>query len=204
MGASLGVRLRRRAVLGAMSLFVELLLGGTGLHVPPVVAAIVLAFVAWQAAYRGVQVSAILMLVLEAISVSIIARARRFRAARARISLDADQCASKGRSPASLGLSIATAVFSCVGFESATAFGAEAKRPLVTIPRAVIRQRALATAFFVITTYAEIVGLQHAAIPLDKLDFPLGALAQIYVSAICGCRLLSARFRARFPCASPA
>ena len=60
------------AVLGAMALFVELMLGGVGLHPSEIAIAIVLAFVAWQAAYRGVQVSAILMLVLELISVTII------------------------------------------------------------------------------------------------------------------------------------
>jgi amino acid transporter len=168
------------AVLGAMSLFVELLLGGTGLHVPPIVAAIVLAFVAWQAAYRGVQVSAILMLVLEAISVSIICLLVVFVLHAHGFALDADQVRLKGAFPGGLGLSIALAVFSYVGFESATAFGAEAKRPLVTIPRAVIGSVLFATAFFVIATYAEIVGLRHAAVPLDKQDFPLGALAQIY------------------------
>jgi amino acid transporter len=67
-----------------------------------------------------------------------------------------------------------------VGFESATAFGAEAKRPLVNIPRAVIGSVLFASAFFVIATYAEIVGLAHAAKPLDQQTFPLGTLVSVY------------------------
>ena len=64
----------------------------------------------------------------------------------------------QGGFPGGVGLAIAFAVFSFVGFESATAFGAEAKRPLVTIPRAVIGSVIFARAFFVLATYAEIVG----------------------------------------------
>jgi hypothetical protein len=37
-----------------------------------------------------------------------------------------------------IGLGVVVAVFSGVGFECATAFGEEAKKPLITIPRAVI------------------------------------------------------------------
>jgi amino acid transporter len=77
-------------------------------------------------------------------------------------------------------LAIALAVFSYVGFESATAFGAEAKRPLVTIPRAVIGSVLFATAFFIVATYAEIVGFTRAATPLDRQTFPLGTLAELY------------------------
>ncbi len=168
------------AVLGAMALFVELMLGGVGLHPSEIAIAIVLAFVAWQAAYRGVQVSAIVMLVLELISVTIICVLVAIVLHAHGPSLDASQVKLKGAFPGGIGLAIALAVFSYVGFESATAFGAEAKRPLVTIPRAVIGSVLFATAFFVVATYAEIVGFTHAAKPLDRQTFPLGTLAELY------------------------
>ncbi|HEX3670556.1 MAG TPA: APC family permease [Candidatus Cybelea sp.] len=168
------------AVLGAMSLFVELMLAGAGLHVPAILIAVVLAAVAWQAAYRGVQVSAIVMLVLEAISVTIICVLVAIVLHAHGLALDPDQVHLKGAFPGGLGLSIGFAIFSYVGFESATAFGAEAKNPLVTIPRAVTGSVIFATVFFVIVTYAEIVGLRHAATPLDRQNFPLGALAELY------------------------
>jgi amino acid transporter len=167
------------AVLGAMALFVSLLLGDFGIHTSAasyVAIALVIAVICWQAAYRGVQVSAILMLALEAISVSIILLLVGFILFKHGPALDVSQMHVQGGMP-SWGLAIMTAVFSLVGFESATAFGAEASRPLVTIPRAVIWSVVLATLFFILTTYAEIVGLQHAAKPLDQLDSPLGVLA---------------------------
>ena len=168
------------AVLGAMALFVELMLGGAGLHPPEIAIVIVLAFLAWQAAYRGVQVSAIVMLVLEMISVTIICILVAIVLHAHGLSLDPNQVKLKGAFSGGIGLAIALAVFSYVGFESATAFGAEAKRPLVTIPRAVIGSVLFATAFFVLATYAEIIGLAHAAKPLDQQTFPLGTLAELY------------------------
>ena len=136
-----------------------------------------LAAIAWQAAYRGVQVSAIVMLVLEVVSVSVICVLVGDRLAR-RTALRSmrHQLRIEGGFPGGIGLAIAFAVFSFVGFESATAFGAEAKRPLVNIPRAVIGSVLFASAFFVIATYAEIVGLAHLGKPLDKEQFPLQTL----------------------------
>jgi len=168
------------AVLGAMALFVELLLQGTGFQLPAIGIVVILAVVAWQAAYRGVQISAIVMLVLEVVSVSIICLVVGIVLHDHGPSLDANQLHLVHAFPGGVGLAIAFAVFSFVGFESATAFGAEAKRPLVTIPRAVVGSVLFASAFFVIATYAEIVGLAHAGKPLDQQTFPLGTLVNAY------------------------
>ncbi len=168
------------AVLGAMALFVELMLAGAHLQAPPIAIVTALALLAWQAAYRGVAVSAMVMLALEAISVAIICILIGIVLHAHGPALDMSQLKLKGAFSGGIGLAVALAVFSYVGFESATAFGAEAKRPLVTIPRAVIGSVLFATAFFVVATYAEIVGLAHAAVPLDRQTFPLGTLAQLY------------------------
>ena len=172
------------AVVGAMALFVGLLLHDAGILAAStpaiyVAIAVVLGAVCWQAAYRGVQVSAIVMLVLEAISVLIILLLVGIVLFRHGPGLDPNQLNVKGGVP-NWGLAVMTAVFSLVGFESATAFGAEAKRPLVAIPRAVIASVVFASAFFIIATYAEIVGLEHAAKPLDQQTFPLGTLVGLY------------------------
>lgn len=168
------------AVLGAMALFVERLFAGLGIAAPSLLIVVVLAAIAWQAAYRGVQVSAIVMLVLEMISVSIILLLVAIVLHAHGPSLDTRQLRVEGGFPGGIGLAIAFAIFSFVGFESATAFGAEAKRPLVTIPRAVIGSVVFAGAFFVLATYAEIVGLSHAAQPLDKQQFPLQTLVDTF------------------------
>jgi amino acid transporter len=167
------------AVLGAMALFADILLGDVGLRAPEVALACVIALVAWQAAYRGVQVSAIVMLVLEAISMTVICVLVGIVLAKHGPSIDHYQVALKGGFPGGIGLAIAFAVFSFVGFESATAFGAEAKNPLVTIPRAVLGSVIFVSIFFIVTTYAEILGLRGAAKPLDQQTFPLGTLADI-------------------------
>jgi amino acid transporter len=168
------------AVLGAMALFGDLLLRDAGVHVPPVVIAAIVAVIAWQAAYRGVQISAIVMLVLEVISVTIICCIVAVVLFKHGPSLDVNQLTLKGGFPGGIGLALAFAMFSFVGFESATAFGAEAKNPLVAIPRAVIGSVLFASVFFIVVTYAEIVGMAHAAQPLDKQTFPLGTLVDLF------------------------
>jgi amino acid transporter len=72
---------------------------------------------------------------------------------------------------------VVVAVFSGVGFECATAFGEEAKKPLVTIPRAVIASLLLTGAFFIFVTYVETKALANNNPTLDQLSAPLTTLA---------------------------
>jgi amino acid transporter len=69
------------------------------------------------------------------------------------------------------------AIFSLLGFESATSLGEEAKNPLRTIPRAVISSVIIAGLFFVVAMYAEVMGLRGSNPSLDKLATPLDQLA---------------------------
>ena len=68
---------------------------------------------------------------------------------------------SNGASFSGISLGVVTAIFSLVGFECATAFGEEAKKPLATIPRAVIVSLLLTGAFFVLVSYTEVLGLHR-------------------------------------------
>lgn len=171
------------AVLGAMALFTQILFSYAGIHVPAIAIVCAIALAAWQAAYRGVAVSAIVMLVLEAISVAIICLLVAIVLVKHGPSIDVAQLKLQGGFPGGIGLAIMFAVFSFVGFESATAFGAEARNPLVTIPRAVIGSVVFVSIFFIVATYAEILGLRHASLSLDKQTFPLGTLANIFGAA---------------------
>jgi amino acid transporter len=166
------------AVLGAMALFVSLLSGA--MILPPFLVVIGIAFIAWQAAYRGVQVSALVMLVLEIVSVTIICVVVFVVLHAHGFAVDMHQVRIEGGFPGGIGLAIALAIFSFVGFESATAFGGEAKRPLVAIPRAVIGSVVFAAVFFIVATYAEIVGFAHSSKPLGAQAFPIGTLAELY------------------------
>jgi amino acid transporter len=72
---------------------------------------------------------------------------------------------------------VVLAMFSFVGFESATTLGEEAKRPLETIPRAVIQSALLAGLFFITASYTEVLGFPAAAGTLDQSASPMSALA---------------------------
>ena len=165
---------------GAMTLFVQNLAGTVGWHVPALLIFACAAFVWWYFAYRDIQLSTIVMLALETISVSIISILVVLVLFKHGPSIDGPQVHLQGISGGAVGLGIAFAMFSFVGFESATAFGEEAKRPLVNIPRAVLASVVLAALFFIIVTYAEVLGLRHSKTPLDQLSAPLWSLADLY------------------------
>ena len=91
--------------------------------------------------------------------------------------LDWPQLRLQGSSISSIRLGLVLAIFSFVGFESATALGHEAKEPLRTIPRAVLQCALGAGAFFVVTAYAEVLGFRNTGLALDKTDAPMHVLA---------------------------
>jgi amino acid transporter len=93
--------------------------------------------------------------------------------------VDSAQLHLIGVSKAGIGIGIATAIFSFVGFESATAFGAEARNPLRNIPHAVMWSVVIASIFFVFALYAEILGLHGSKPSLDQLSSPLSTLAGV-------------------------
>jgi amino acid transporter len=91
--------------------------------------------------------------------------------------IDLPQLKLAGVSPLHLGPGFVLAVFSFVGFESATALGAEARNPLKSIPRAVLGSALLVGFFFVICCYAEVLGFREAGLNLGVSEAPLQVLA---------------------------
>ncbi|HTV62385.1 MAG TPA: APC family permease, partial [Verrucomicrobiae bacterium] len=94
--------------------------------------------------------------------------------------IDTTQFSLKGTSLLTLGMGAVVAIFSLVGFESSTQFGAEAVNPLKTIPRSVIWSLVITASYFVFITYVEVQGTEGYSTTLDKLDAPLNTLATIY------------------------
>ena len=165
---------------GAMALFLDNIGGLAGLHVPPLLVFAALALALWVFAYRDIQLSTLLMLVLETLSVAIICIVLAVILSRHGAAIDRVQLHLENVRGSGIGLGIAAAIFSFVGFESATAFGEEARKPLVTIPRAVIGSVIIASIFFVVAVYAETLGLRGSGTTLDKLSAPLWTLADLY------------------------
>ena len=130
---------------------------------------------AWFFAYRDVQLSARLMLALEGISVlliSIVVLVTIFSHP-----IDLTILTLRGVDLDGLRLGLVLAIFSFVGFESATSLGTEAKNPLVTIPRAVLRSALFVGAFFVVSAYAEAVGFAGRNSGLGQSSAPIQDLA---------------------------
>ncbi len=161
------------------TVFAQQLLGMANINVPAVALFAVCAAVCWYCAYKDVRLSAILMLVLEGVSVALITILGFIVLSHHGFAIDTDQLTLKGNTLGTLGLGVVVAVFSLVGFEAATAFGEEAKNPLVTIPRSVIVSLLLTGAFFIFITYVEVLGLKGNNPTLDKLTAPLSTLATL-------------------------
>jgi amino acid transporter len=133
--------------------------------------------VAGTVAYRDVKLSAEVMLWIEVGSVSLILIVLGMLLFRFGLQFDLDQFRLKGASVAALGPALVLAMFSFVGFESATTLGGEAREPLRTIPRAVIQCAILAGVFFMLCSYSEVLGFRGAASQLSDTTSPLHLLA---------------------------
>jgi amino acid transporter len=93
--------------------------------------------------------------------------------------LDSDQFTLRGVAPGPIRFGLVIAIFSFVGFESATTLGAEAKDPLRTVPRAVILSALLAGVFFMVCAYTETVGFKAAHQDLGRTSAPLRVLGEL-------------------------
>ena len=145
---------------------------------PPVIPtlAIVCGVAGWIA-YRDVKLSAELMLWIEIASVSLILIVLVVLIYHFGLQFDRDQFTLKGAHLSSLGPALVLAIFSFVGFESATTLGVEARNPLRTIPRAVLQCALLAGAFFMLCAYSEVVGFRGQSGKLSETTSPLHILA---------------------------
>lgn len=128
-------------------------------------------------AYRDVKLSAEVMLWIEVASVSLVVIVLAGLLAEYGFHPDWDQFRLKGVSLSALGPAMVLAMFSFVGFESATTLGGEAREPLKTIPRAVLQCAILAGVFFMLCSYSEVLGFRGEASPLSESTSPLHLLA---------------------------
>jgi amino acid transporter len=161
------------------TIFADTLLKMIGLNLPPIVLFGICVGTSWYCAWKNVALSAMLMLVFEAISVAFILILSFIVLTQHHFAVDTAQFDVSKLPWSSVGLGVVVAIFSLVGFECATAFGDEAKDPLKTIPRAVMVSLILSGAFFVFITYVEVLGIRGYSQTLDQLDTPLNTLATL-------------------------
>jgi amino acid transporter len=130
--------------------------------------------------WRDVKISARLMLWTEAVSVSLIIIVVALVLMRHGLHGDPEQLHLRGVTGSGLRLGLVLALFSFVGFESATTLGAEARDPLKTIPRAVLQSSLLGGVFFTVCAYTEVLGFRIVGQDLATTgDAPLHVLARV-------------------------
>ena len=168
------------SVIGGFYHYANLLLrDATGHGFSAVLLSLIVTGVSIWIAYRDVKISARLMLWIEAASVSVIVILVALLLFRHGWHWDMDELHLRGMTGSGLRLGLVLALFSYVGFESATTLGAEAHNPLKSIPRAVIQSSLLAGAFFTICAYAEVLGFHTVGQDLGASQAPMYVLAQV-------------------------
>lgn len=168
------------SVIGGFYHYANLLLrDATGHGFSAVILSVLVTGVSIWIAYRDVKISARLMLWIEAASVTVIVVLVALLLVRHGWHWDEDQLHLRGMTGSGLRLGLVLALFSFVGFESATTLGSEAHNPLKTIPRAVILSSLLGGAFFTVCAYAEVLGFHAVGQDLGKSDAPMYVLARV-------------------------
>ena len=166
------------SVIGGLYQYATIFVGKSGVH--PVAAVLISLLVtgacAWIA-WRDVKISARLMLWIEAVSVSMILTLVILVLVHRGLHIDSEQLHLRGMTGSGLRLGLVLALFSFVGFESATTLGAEARDPLKTIPRAVMQSAILGGAFFAVCAYTEVLGFRAAGQDLGTSQAPMHILA---------------------------
>jgi amino acid transporter len=148
-------------------------------HIPGWILAVAATAGATYFAYHDVQTSARMMLWIEAASVSMIALVILALIVRTGIHIDTPQATLAAVKPSGVRLGVVLALFSFVGFESASTLGHEARNPLRTIPRAVIQSAVLAGLFFLVCCYTETLGFRQLHQDLGKSEAPFRVLATL-------------------------
>src|ERR1700686_4689631 len=168
------------SVIGGFYHYANLLLRDATGHVfSAVLLSLLVTGISIWIAWRDVKISARLMLWIEAASVSVIVIVVALLLFRHGWHLDADELHLRGMTGSGLRLGLVLALFSFVGFESATTLGAEARNPLKTIPRAVIQSSVLAGAFFTVCAYAEVLGFHTVGQDLGTTPDQMHVLARV-------------------------
>jgi amino acid transporter len=153
---------------------------------PAVLLTLVVTAISMWVAWRDVKVSARLMLWIEASSLLTILIVVVLVLTHHGSHWDRSQITLQGMTGSGLRLGLVLALFSFVGFESATTLGAEARNPLTTIPRAVIQSSLLAGAIFVVCAYTEVLGFHIVGQDLGNSQAPMQTLAVVAGAPILG------------------
>ena len=189
------------AVLCGFANYTNVLLSPTGIQFSPLFLYAICTGIAWYFAYKDIQLSTMLMLAIEGFSVGLILVLAVIILSAKGFAIDMSQLSLQNVKPEGLQLGLVLAVFSYVGFESATALGDEAKKPLKFIPRAVVLSTILSGLFFIVLSYTEVLGFSGSTTPLNQSAAPLNDLANLAGVGFFGLFITVAAIVSFFGCA---
>jgi amino acid transporter len=128
-------------------------------------------------AFRDIQLSARMMLLLEALALLFVLVLGGLIWSNAGFAVHTPQLTLEGATPSGTLGAVVLVIFAFSGFESSTALGEEAKNPLVTIPRSVLQSVVFAGLFFTVMSYIVVLGFAGNGQPLGESEAPLHTLA---------------------------
>ncbi len=167
------------SLIGGFVNFSYVMIGRRGGSVPSLLLELgVAACSVWVACY-DVKISSQLMLWIEAVAVLLMAVVMGVVLWRGGAHLDPAQVHLQGATFVGVRQGVMLAIFSFVGFESATTLGTEARNPLRTIPRAVIQSALLVGLFFIVCCYGEVLGFAQLHLDLASADAPFRTLSAV-------------------------
>ncbi|BAU65568.1 amino acid permease-associated region [Stanieria sp. NIES-3757] len=166
------------SVLCGFASFSGVLCGHLGIHPSSITLLSMGAGIAWYAGYKDIQLSAMAMLWIEGVSLLLILMLGFVIWQHHGFVLDMSQLTLEGVTPGHLATGLVLVMFGFSGFESATSLGHEAKKPLKTIPKAVMGSVILAGLFFIVMTYVEILGFSSTGMSITEVEEPLGFLSR--------------------------
>jgi len=168
------------SVIGGFYHYANILLRDAGTRtLSATLLALAVTAISMAIAWRDVKISARLMLWIEVASLIAIFTVVTLVLFRQGAHLDWEQLRLHGMTGSGLRLGLVLALFSYVGFESATTLGAEARNPLRTIPRAVIQSAVFCGIIFIVCSYAEVLGFRSANQDLGTSPAPMHVLATL-------------------------
>jgi amino acid transporter len=165
------------AVLSGAVNYAGLLLDMLHLHTSPVALYAVGSFGAWRIAYKDIKLSTRVMLVLEVVSMALILILGIIVMRKHGTIIDSSQFAIGKMDFSGLKAGLILAIFSYVGYESATTLGEEARNSLVNIPRSVLLSALISGVFFMTTSYVAVLGFKGMSTALSASTAPFNDLA---------------------------
>ncbi len=188
------------AVIAGVGNYATDLLKSSGIPVSPYIVYAFCALGVFLIAYKDVSLSARVMLAIEGASVAFIFLVALM--AMSRKGFDASQLSLTGLTGNGLRTGLVLAIFSFVGFESATAMGGEARDPLKNVPRSVYLSTAISGTFFVIMSFIMVSAFKGGKYP-DAPLLGLGAAAGFpFLGVICSMFAMVSLFACALACAT--